>query len=417
LFTGIVGELKEYILERIPRADELWAETVSLASFSTILRGIQCVTKMGEANLNLFTMAIGPSQIAVKTLPVKEVVIPIMHKLGEMSGYDFLLPDTFSVEGLIQQHFSQYTTGLLVSDEFTWLIKMAQGSGYLETAYEFLSRIYDGQELKRTTNKFGVMKVSGTYVSLISATTPEVYKVIKPSFFKQGLGNRFLYCVIENIKSPNHTDDDLNPLINKQMRLNEINGFAQKFYDVWKNTSMQTWNVAYEPGASKKLSEWWNRCDNEAINQYKKDENSMKYSYLANEGVNTIKLAVISAVSNSHSLISSSLNRRVVLVRESDVDTAIESMKVYEQNFDKFIDQWNLSKGDVKRDVDYSDYKEKVRSAIKKNGGKATKRELLRSTNWLVKDLDQVLESMEDELRVEQKINSQGKVIIYYSLK
>ncbi len=71
----------------------------------------------------------------------------------------------------------------------------------------------------------------------------------------------------------------------------------------------------------------------------------------------------------------------------------------------------------MKRDVDYSDYKEKVRSAIKKNGGRATKRELLRSTNWLVKDLDQVLESMEDELRVEQKINSQGKVIIYYSLK
>ncbi len=204
---GFIEEYSQLILEHIP-THPLWAESCALTILSTVLgRDRVIVTKKGKLHLNLYYMYIGPSGIAHKSLPMDQFIRPFLE-LASTDKTDLLLPSLFSTEGMITHLASNSRQGCIIRDEVTALFKESLGKPYLTTEMEFYSDLYDGRPIKRTTRKTGLEYIRDCFVTVITATTPYLYTVLRDQFFRQGTGNRFLYILPDDGMFKAQRDDD-----------------------------------------------------------------------------------------------------------------------------------------------------------------------------------------------------------------
>ena len=250
--TGsFITETKDFILDTIPTS-EFWAEDIAFVLLSNVIGSkIQMpsfVTSKGALKLNVWFLNIAPSRSGFKTLPLDKFVIPLLSRLKT------LLPDTFTMEGLIKHmNDSKMYEGSFVFDEFTRHLK---NESYNKNFLEDMSRLYSGSYSSRTTVKHSWQEIKDPCVSMLAATTSYIFKLLKTETFSQGFGNRIMIDISDGIKDDISEEIIYGVLLDKRkddkktklpslpkptLKPNNGNDFAFKKFMVKKESSIEEW--------------------------------------------------------------------------------------------------------------------------------------------------------------------------------
>jgi predicted RNA-binding protein associated with RNAse of E/G family len=412
---GFVEAMTKHILSHIP-TNPLWAETVSLTTLSSVLEGVRFNTMLGPLQLNLFSLCVGPSGLANKTLPLKNVAIPILRKAEQVANWKILLPPRFSLEGFIEFMSIKSSVGIIITDEFTHVIKEAYGKDYLSDIMEFLSELYDGTAQERYTRKTKLESSKRVYVSFMSATTPYLYTIMRPELFLQGTANRFLFVVF---KEPNLQKYDSKTFFIPAVRAKEFddqNEALGEYLGTLRTTITKGgWIVGTMDESAGILLEYRDYCYNKASALWKSSRpNDFEYSYIVRQAEMCFKLAAIKAIGDMYYNIFKT-NLREITITPSQAKWAVEKMHTYEENFKRLLTDWN--KYNIKKEtvMTLDNYHDVVKSHIASAGGTISRSELLDSLKIRADVLDKALETMGD---VEtQVIKTGGRPRVIYSLK
>ena len=114
---GFIKEFKDFILEHVPTSNN-WAENCAISILSVIAGPERYVlTRKGKLKLNTWFVIIGPSGIANKTLVLRDYVVPLLKKVGQKVGRDFILPSSFSMEGMVE-YLTRNDRGIIILNEY-----------------------------------------------------------------------------------------------------------------------------------------------------------------------------------------------------------------------------------------------------------------------------------------------------------
>lgn len=409
---GFIEDLTAFIDFHIP-TQKTWSETVSIVTLSTVLQGIHFSTLLGPIQLNLFALCVGPSGLGHKTLPLKNVMLPILTTVEKIVNWRFLLPSKFSLEGMVEYMAESSSVGVIMSDEFTQVIKSYYGKDYLADLMEFLSELFDGQVQKRYTRKTKLEYSPKVYVSMISATTPYLYHVLSPDLFLQGTANRFLFVLFnEPVQKIYDPEEFFIPPSKSQEFAERIVGFGHELAMLRTIILRGGWIIGVTPEAAKLLMDYRGDCVNRANLMWMKSQpNDFEYSYVVRMPEMCFKLAGIKCVSDNMSRMGNT-NVRELLITESQAKWAVERMRQYEAYFKKLLIDWvhySVGKLEVKTMGSYVDL---IVKTIQERGGSMTRSDLISRTRLKAQDLDAALQSSPDlvEMKVE-KTHGRDKIV------
>lgn len=319
-----------------------WAECIALNLLSTIMGPDRVIIdKMGKLNLNLFFLIIGPSGIAKKTTPIKTYTGEIFRKLSDKLDYQFELPSRYSVEGMIH-YLAEKSVGSIIRDEFTSIFKEAQNKDYLADSLEFMSELYDGKIMPRTTLTWKTVPKTYCYVTLLAATTPYLYRVMKPDFFTQGTGNRMLIVVYDtdqvNDKQIDPEDFFQGPKF-EAIRDDFIDETVENLAEI-RNSNFRYLNP--DEDAGRLWSEFELECRKQAKIRFTSNTYDLNYGYLSRLPEMILKLSGLYAVSRSwQSLCLEGCPRDLIIIQE-DMKRATEKGWYHYNQFCKMMGQWRL---------------------------------------------------------------------------
>jgi len=333
---GFIEDYQNFILEHIPTSDD-WAESIATAILSTVLPKQKILSRMGALRLNVWFLDIGASGLAYKSLPLRYFAIPTLEKISENLNVSLILPSRFSVEGMIEYLSQTQSQGLLIRDEFTGMFKES-GKQYLQDIMEFMSELYDGMMQKRYTKKAKLESTKRVYVSMISATTPYLFKILKPEFFVQGTGNRILYIYTDASRIGGINPDDFFFGIRKEEeKENQIHKYSKLLLLLLNKTKIRNLSPMKESG--ERWIEYKISKDTEAKKQFTQDFYDLGYSYIARMPEMVLKLSGLYAVSRSYSTLSQT-NLEELIINEEDIDWAIKKVERHYGHFNKLLQLW-----------------------------------------------------------------------------
>jgi len=283
-----IEDFKDFILENIPTS-ELWAESIATTMISTMVTRDKYIrTSLGRLHLNTWFMMIGPSGLAAKTTPLTSMVFPILAEITQKINYPVIMPNRFSVEGFIEWLSKDHPWGCIIRDEASSLFKDANKE-YLADMIEFLSELYDGIAQKRYTRKAKLEEAQDTYITFLGATTPYLYRIMKPEFFLQGTGNRFMYIIHETTRSNILSVEDVFLNIKRSMEMEDkMHEFAEMLTHVAENPIQV---LMPNPEAAAMWVEFRKKCFDKAFRIYANDFLDIHYSYLTRLPEFALKLA------------------------------------------------------------------------------------------------------------------------------
>ena len=387
--ADFIGDLSAHI-QKHSQTNPLWADTVAMATLSAVLEGIQLNDIYGPLNLNIYALCIGPSGLANKTVPMKNIAYPILEKAGEIARWDFTLPSRFSLEGFIEHLSKESSFGIILNDEFTHVLKEAYGAGYLSEILEFLSELYDGTAQKRYTKKSKLEKSAKVYVSFLSATTPYIYEVMKPEMFLQGTANRFLFVLFKDSVEKTYTPDEFFSSSVATQEYEERNNEFGEFLGELRNVIVKGgWMIDINrmDRSGQILLDYRQNCLDRTKALYAaRRPKDFIYSYLVRQPEICLKIAGLKAVSEYYRNFFRSPIKEI-LISESHAQWAVDKMRVYEENFMRMQDEWarhNVQKEVVKT---LDNYHDQIRSHLKEAGGVMLVQDLkaklgVRDTSW-----------------------------------
>lgn len=320
-----------------------WAECIAISMLSTIMGPNRYISNIkGKLTLNTWFLCIGPSGLASKTIPMKTYLTPTMTNISNFAqdNYHFVLPSRFSVEGFIK-YFDTRNVGIIIRDEFTSMIKDT-AKDYISDVLEFLSEMYDGQIQPRFTAQHGLNELKTCYIVFIGATTPYLYRVMKPDFFTQGTGNRMMIELFD--------DSDIREI--KQDPETFFRGPAFEMErDSFINDVSETLerirrcnmcNLYTDEEASKLWVDFEFECRSIALRYYRSNMYDLHYSYLSRSAEMALKLCALYAVSRRWSKIIRDDAPTELLVQKQDMERAIKRAKHHFQQFCKMLEQWRM---------------------------------------------------------------------------
>jgi hypothetical protein len=278
----------------------LWAKTCSLVALSPFISNIYYETWKGRISPHLFALMVGPSGLASKTLPLQEIIRPIFRQVDEIifpaeqeskneDSYkpteSFIVP--YSPQSSMQAlttYFAKNKLGLLAIDEYTSILKVAKKDGYLGEILEYISRIYDGDVGKNTTQARGEESAFNLVISMLTTTTPYIFEVMKPGFFIQGTGNRYLIVNwdasgVDSIYVPEEYIPERAGFDERKSETNKR--FAQQIAAFYKFLqSKDSVILQLPPNATKQIRAKVVEIKNKALQMYKKYKLGLDYSYM-----------------------------------------------------------------------------------------------------------------------------------------
>ncbi len=332
-----VSSMTTFILEHIPYASKEWAEANAYTILSTAV-GPEKYVRSPYKPLRLNTMAlmIGPSGLAMKSVVMWGFTYPILVKLGEILELDLIVPNRYSIEGMIEYLSTVSSYGAFVRDEFTAVFKETSKS-YLGDSLEFLSEIYDGTMQKRYTRRTKLEQTLNVYVPIISATTPYLYKIMKPSFFVQGTGNRPRYPIYElQDNEPDFTPDFSLDMDLKKTR--RFDYFAERLALFYKCPVKA---IQLTPESVDVWADFNKRIREEGKKRYRKDPFDLTYTYILRSPERVLKYSALRRLS-SHLTTIEKYNQPALPVMKEDILYAIEEEKKSIENFHKMLRQWKM---------------------------------------------------------------------------
>ena len=244
--ANLIFLIRDFLSEGLNNENLDWAENLSCALIGLMIGKNRYIKdQLGEIRANIISIMIGASRLANKTIPLKKarkiakaLVAELNKEILRQNGYTpekfaeakkslskagrktkesidlkqeiedtesqllhYILPETFSTEGLLNVlSKDENKVGILFSDEFTSLVKGAKNKDYMETLFETFSRMYDNELESEATISRGFQDAGTIHVSIVSATTPYLFKVLDDGFFEQGTGNRILWIIGQDLE-------------------------------------------------------------------------------------------------------------------------------------------------------------------------------------------------------------------------
>jgi hypothetical protein len=336
--TNLINDYRDFILDHIPTSKG-WAEDCALAMVSICCGPKKLLMGPGGLRLNLFFLCIGPSGIANKTLPLKYVVSPTLEKLSAELKKDLVFPTRFSIEGLVTWYADVSPEGGFVRDEFTGILKETT-KGYLGDMLEFLSELYDGTLQKRFTIKYKLKEVKKVYLTFLSATTPYLYKIMKPDFYVQGTGNRIITRLfdIDTIPEESREIEYWRANLEKhQIQADRICEFSKKFANLYRCNPR---TLAMDEDATKLWVEYKNKIGDKIKEIFRKDDMDIHCSYMARMAEMAAKLSAINLLSRKYDLFLIKDAPKFSIVEREDVEYGIKREEQALEDFNKMLFKW-----------------------------------------------------------------------------
>lgn len=341
--TGYIVEGKDLItqvasfISSTTMTSMRWAECISTSMLSTVMGPDRFISNLkGKLNLNVWYLCVGPSGLASKTIAMKTYLFPIIGAVGE--NEHLILPNRFSVEGYIK-YIAGNSTGSIIRDEFTGLLKES-GKEYLSDVLEFLSELYDGTIQKRVTIKHSVNEIKRCYVTFITATTPYLYKIMRPEFYTQGTGNRIM---VEIFDIDNVRDDviDHESFFRGAKFEDRREGFINEVVTILQNIrDSPVRHFLPDKDAGRIWTEFEAECRQNAKRHYKKNIYDLHYSYLARSAEMALKLSAIFSMSRMWHIVTMSDCPMIQIVTGEDMQRAVDKSRHHYQQFCRMLEQW-----------------------------------------------------------------------------
>lgn len=333
---GFIPEFRDFLLDHVPTSRD-WAESIAISLLSTAVGGDVFVrSKIGHLKLNLWFLMVGPSGISYKSVPLNYYVFPVLTRLTEELKEQTIMPSRFSIEGIIQW-LTKHPQGNIVRDEFTTIFKETT-KGYLSDILEFLSELYDGRMQKRFTRKMQLEEVTNVYVNFLGATTPYLYRIMKPDFFIQGTGNRILIVKYEGLdeKTLKERPEDFFYDIQQDILKNEkLVGYAKELAKIRQSPVEQ---LVPMQDAGQKWLDFREKITIRANEMFKSDIYNLKYTYIMRLGEFTLKLSGLHAISLHYKKLQGIGREMPIMV--DDMEWAIQKIKNYYKHFEDLLSDW-----------------------------------------------------------------------------
>lgn len=337
---GFIEEFTDFLLDREPTQKE-WAESIATAVFSaTVCKDRYHLNRQGQILLNPWFLYIGPSGLAHKSQTMKHIY-PLLNRVSELSKvkHNLLIPSRFSLEGLIDYFHKQQNYGLLIKDEFTSAIKDTS-KDYLNNLMEFYSEIWDGKISGRVTRKINQPNTIDVFVSCLAATTPYIYRIMKPDVFIQGTGNRFLYLIYHPFESKITPEELLSSTIgfNKETE-HHLEEFAQNLAKA-STSSIRVVNLF---GSNlEDTASYYTKNNNQVLSRYMQDEYDLMATYMARATEHTLKLASIKTLSDRYKEMANT-HLDTIPVSTTALDWALEKVNFHLEQFKILLEKWNTN--------------------------------------------------------------------------
>lgn len=341
-----IEDLKSEILKFIPTSPD-WAEDNALVLFSTACHNVEFSTTMGRVPLNIWLIGIAPSS-AVKTLSIKEYVIPIVEQRKQLGGnqdIDYELPSTFTPESITEWLSSGHQTrGIIIRDEVSSMFKETSGRGYNAQLSEYLISLYDGRIGLRYTIKHGAARVPNCYTTFLGATNPYLYTILDASDFTLGLGNRIAWEVFD-ISPKELTATELFSRIPeiRQEKQRRIMEFATILSYIDRLTALRV-EIKDNSRAGRILVSFRNEINSKALSLNQKDKSSIEALYISKSFVLALKLAALKVVSRSYTEFKDKKTDEPITlyVSKEDADWAVSKARRFNENFKKMLVDWSI---------------------------------------------------------------------------
>lgn len=359
---------------------------------------------IGKLPLNVWYMCVGPSGLAKKTVPLKNYLLPTIARVGE--GEKLIMPNRFSVEGFIK-YFPEDGTGSIIRDEFTGMLKESKSKDYIIDLLEFLSELYDGTVQKRATVTHKVNEIKHCYVTFITATTPYIYKIMRPDFYTQGTGNRILIELFD-IDSLRETSCEPTEFFRGRVFDKTRDDFIYEVASILNDIRKSKVRI-FVPDDESALE--WTRFENEctqiAKSSYKRNMYDLHYSYLARSAEMALKLSGLYTVSRVWDRLLIDGVPDLLIIEKQDMLRGINKSKYHYQQFCKMLDQWR-SRPEIKTASTLDEQSDAVYDLIRQSHNGLTWSELRNSLKWDDYTWRQVLKFLHDTDKIKVTFGNSG---------
>lgn len=297
--TGkFIEDFSDFILERVPTSRD-WAESIAVATFSTaVCQNRFAFSSMGELPLNVWYLHIAPSGIGHKTVPMKNYGVKLMEKVGIKVGKNLLVPPRFSLEGMLDYFHTVQNFGLMVKDEFTSAMKDS-AKDYLTNIMEFYSEIWDCYVSGRYTRKVTYDRGIQVFVNCLAATTPYIYRVMRPEFFVQGTGNRILIILYDLNAQDSLSEEEIYGIGSNVLAATEgrLDNFADELVKA-RNSPLKYFYLIDE--SLNLFAEFARKNKGMVKYLYGKNENDLTATYMQRMPAHILKLAAIKTMADRY---------------------------------------------------------------------------------------------------------------------
>ncbi|RLI78248.1 hypothetical protein DRP05_07720 [Archaeoglobales archaeon] len=312
--------------------------------------------------------------------------IKLLLRHKEETGEKLTLPFHATSEAMIEHLSRDNKIGVIVKDEATTILKNARKQ-YGADYYEMMSKLYDGSYYERRTRKAGLEIVpSDTYVNMIAATTPYIYKVLEEEFFTQGLGNRILYVLWngETEDSEGIFDVDIKNYDSKDADiLNKLRTLREKCENVRTTIPLKE--------SESTLTKWRDKISR-IVEKFYNEGKLIEQSYYGRMWEMLVKLAALHSIARWYNNPKANV---AFVIEEKDTQWAIDKTIKYIKNFHRLLEEWRGAtiKTDAKLESSEKLH-ETIIATIRENGGRITKRELLAKRNMTKNKISAHIETL-----------------------
>lgn len=316
--------------------------------------------------INIWAVIVAPSTTYRKT-----TAINIAKYIIRTFYQDYLFPEEFSQEALMEYFKNSGSKGILIWSEFGSFLAASQKQ-YMSGIKEFLSDIYDCPDYKKRILKESTYTVEEPYINILTATTIDWFlRSIEASDIMGGFLARFIYIVATKkdkkklIPFPERPDDEkLNRFLKYLTELGPLEG--ETIFD----------------DESKKIYKEWITSHEKAID--KESFTQTIAGFFGRLGTTCLKLAVIFQISEELK----------IHVKANAMKRAINFVEKLKESVYKLLtDKIGFTK--VEKE------KKKIMELIQEKGT-IDRSMLLRYSGMNTKTLDEYINTLKEEGRIEE---------------
>ena len=364
---------------------------------------------VGGGRLNVWFILIGKSRIGRKS-----TVISTPRAWIEEIKPDIMLPFDFTPQSLVTEldrirrnQGGLETHATWINDEISGFFEHLSKGDYMLTVDTYLSKIYDCEDVSRSTIARGREEIRQPYMTCLLASTGYLPALFDDGRLRQGFLNRFIYVV--DLKKDELRAERSEPLASEEKResdwllswlkaLNSVNRAVVLDFDKEAKQLREEYTCGVE--------EWLNRADL-----------GIKEGYYGNLPEIATKIACLTRISRLSVEQLKDEGLILLQVEGEDMETGMRYANKAWKWFEEMLRLRAKARRRPATVYTMEDYQEVVRDVFKRYGGVVDRTTLLRETGISAKMLDDTLQTLDVEQRVEKGEGPGRPKIVYYLRK